>query len=547
MLSIFLQRTGLDMITEDIAKFLESEGLEYSKRTNKLVYKFAPRKVVDFDKLVNLYNSQYDVLRPREAMEAFVRVGKELSESAKTYDEFEYTYPTVSTTEQLVKNALEYHRIGFTTKGDSLQRLDTPDAVRLDDAVELILSYRDEYTHESNPKDPARKFFAVDMVKRSINTTIINLSMETKNRLRQSLMYNPEYSKCAYDWLLCIFTNFGVKEDIREICTLVFMQWMWQVKAYIYKGQKSGVNDPLFINIFGIDQGTGKSYFIKKLGSPLADYMDTDVKMKHATMDNEMMRFAENYITFFDELVMGSNSNEYVQTIAGFKKVLTSTEFNPRMLYTQKQLKMPRLFSGISATNTPMIDTIYDDTGMRRFFEIPVNTTSDNNTVIGIIHQLPAAEIWRGIDENLPAGYLPPGSENFLKMRAIQDSYKKGDLLDLVLTHADDTDIEHPIMLNSEEGARIEAFRAGNPELSDEIFEKQAKCKIVPIYTFRKIVMEWLDDNMGAGQSKFVKNSTGLFHQLTRKGYLTAEKSNSQKVFCYADNVQRVGFISGNK
>lgn len=447
-------------------------------------------------------------------------------------------FETVYEVEDLIAQAMDLHEVQFSPKGDSILRVGTGDAVKLDELMDMVLIHRDKYARDSKVGGKLiREVYQVEETKRALSYMISESAHEHRLTLRQTLQFCPTggFDDYADGYLRAVVAGFKVDSELQEVCTLALKQWLWQVKAYLYN---KPVTDPLFLNIQSLNQGCGKSYFVNKLCAPITDYMDPGARLDYATDDRESERFTTNYVLFFDELVVGASGQEYARIIAAFKQVLTAQVLTSRVLYTTKQMKMPRIYSGISTSNPSMVDTIYDDTGMRRFFEIPVQADTQGNPV-ELITKMESLAIWRGIDENLPQGYLPAKSPGFQKLREIQDSYKKADLLDMYLEHAEMA--FPPIYQNSSDAKKyVDAVKGAKDSASVDELQKLSGFSLVTPHTFRREVIEWVKNEIDSHAGKYIKGVHVFHAALSAKGVALVKVRDTWRVLC-----QEGGTVSG--
>lgn len=524
---------------EKLKSFLMEEMVRYNPNLNKVVSN--TNREVNYLQLFSAYSAivtkSEDFINKAEFPNKVKEITKKMHNENETTSEKEFRFETVYEVEDLIEQAMDLNDIEFSQKGDKVVKKGTPDTVPLDDIINIILFHRDKYEKDTGKEKRPR--FSVDETKRAISFIISEKAFQNKEKVRDTLKYaGNDFAAYTDNVLKNVIDAFDVKPEDKRVCFIALKQWMWQVKAYLYG---HSVPDPLLINIFGVMQGTGKTFFVSHLGKALFDYMDVDIKLKHALDDNEATRFSENYILFFDELVVGAGSQDYTQVVAAFKKILTAKVLNPRVLYTQKRMKLNRIYSAISTSNTPMVDTIYDDTGMRRFFEIPVHADSKDNPV-KLLKELEFEEekkgkmhsqwLWQGIDENLKGGYAPAGSEGFEMIRAVQDTYKRGSIIELVLEHAED--LEHyPVEIKSSLGIKIQKIIDNLPHnTSFTDMAKKIEKNVVPIHQIRREMAEWIKDNMGYDEARALKRSHNLGHALKSLGYMVIDYNNSQRVIC---------------
>jgi len=519
-----------------IQKLIDLEGLKWAPRKKKAVYISSNR---DAD-LVQLHH-KYTVLNPEPKItfEVFAeQLEKHLTPAGSEGGDFDPMFETCFTVEEMIEQAMELQGVTFSAKGDEVLNAVTGDSIKLDDFQNAVLFHRDKYSRDSTGGDgkPFRAIYLVEETKRALDYVITQRAKIYLQKVRDRLHFKgPGFAKYADQVLNGLFKNCLVPDNELEITVIMFKQWIWQVKAFLYNQE---VPDPIFINIQSAIQGGGKTAFVNRMAEPIKDYMDPDAKLLHALDERERNRFTSNYVVFFDELVIGNSSNDYGQAIAAFKQILTSKMVNPRTMYTTKQSKMKRVYSGIGTSNPPMIETIYDDTGMRRFFEIHFNIKQ--GSIYEELQKIDPLALWQGIDENLPAGFIPADSREFLMLREVQAGYKRADLIDVTLEHGDL--LNPPLHVDTEKYKRLlDIMGKVKGEIPIKELESQAGVQLILVHQFRRDVLDWVKDNVEYAATKFVKGVNTFPSAMTEKGYGVIKRGNSFRIVCDGETLNVPG------
>ena len=207
-----------------------------------------------------------------------------------------------------------------------------------------------------------------------------------------------------------------------EIFNTLLTHWAWQVKRKILT---LPVQNHIWLNFFGAT-GIGKTVFLKELVKPLIEFTSTTSIGKLFDDTREIKRLTENFVLIFDELSVnvdsesGSLSSDNKNIL---KSILTGDKLDARVYQTQQQAKRDITFSCISSANSHLYDVIFDETSMRRFFDIICEAKKPESYYeINNIYKL-TLDFWQGIDENNDAGYFDPNNEIGKQITAIQNSY----------------------------------------------------------------------------------------------------------------------------
>lgn len=265
-------------------------------------------------------------------------------------------------------------------------------------------------------------------VRMNLQEYMSELKTKILGDLFQRIGYIPGYEAKCRAALLLIHKMFRIKED-PEIFILAMMHWMWQVKRKLLS--LDAVWD-LWINFFG-GAGIGKSTLLRVFCAVLGEFYDEPGLAVFSDTVRERDKFTNMYVLNFDELTLGEKMNYFgddsipSDIVRNMKKMITQKEGSFRTMGGQEQAKRRITFSGISSANQHLYDIIYDDTTMRRYLEFNCMMQADQvgDEYYAAKDQLQAnlADIWRGVDESNPKGYLHPGCPVWNKVQEIQASY----------------------------------------------------------------------------------------------------------------------------
>ena len=340
-----------------------------------------------------------------------------------------YKYPDFDTIEELIDYVMKTENIVIDKYGVLQDKFGaTMDYTTFAD---IIAHLAREHQHETI-KDLPRKTWGSEHAKGAVKAHIWNLAQQFKENFLAERRFDhtldSSYLNQCFDWFC---DAYAVKTD-RELTIAMLKQWMWQVKRYMYN---LPVSDPYFVNIFGINQGTGKTNFIKALTDPIQPYrIEAPVDAVADSRNGGM--WTTNYVILMDELkIEGDTDVKYM--VSALKNILTSTEINFRELGTHNIHKGKRVFSAFGTSNVSITDVIRDESGMRRFFEIVIDAKNNNpqdarDRVGAWMESVDHMYLWKAIDENLEQGYL----DNDLRVRlqVLQSTYKRKSYLSAWIT-----------------------------------------------------------------------------------------------------------------
>lgn len=181
----------------------------------------------------------------------------------------------------------------------------------------------------------------------------------------------------------------------------VMAHWLWQIKRRAYE-------QPVVFHIMPVlfgAQGGGKTEAIKRLISPVSEYT-LSMSMDMLSDSRNYEGLAYNYVVFFDEL-QGAHKAD----LNALKKQITTEHNSFRRMYTTTSMDVPQRCSFIGATNKRLSENFSDSTGMRRFWEVISSEVLDWQTINSIDY----LELYKGIDEHRPRGYMTEDVVELLK------------------------------------------------------------------------------------------------------------------------------------
>ncbi len=477
-----------------------------------------------------------------------------MPESASAGGDWNPKYETVESVEELITQGLKLYNITLGPNGESIRRegIDVP----YDTVESLLKEHCREYEEDSaipGTKEKGRRIFTCARISDALKVYISNSDLYARNALRTGLTYLPEYGEqsAAYWMLKKVMELFEVKED-HDLATVMMMQWMWQTKRYAMGLE---VLEPFMINFMGSAQGTMKTSFIEALTTPFKNYRVASAKLKTVLDEREYTLWAKKYVVIFDELQKGRMAkSEFGDLVAAMKSLLTAKSVGGRVMKTTHHVEMQRIFSPIASSNASIITVIRDRTGMRRFFEINVmSTTKAHPELIPIVNALlhPNGEyaemVWGSINENLPHGYV--GLDQWKeKLTAVQNTYKITDSVDLWITSADIQFV--PVSYTD---YNEEVINTRIKELSECVTMPEVETlntQISPMYwkldyVLNKECSEWVEEEMGKNAASFVGGREHMVQYLEGNGKVVIGNGMNTYVLCETPSLSAVATAGG--
>lgn len=267
----------------------------------------------------------------------------------------------------------------------------------------------------------------------TVKMNLADIALQKKIRLIRDIM-----AKIAYDASKEEDCNKCI-EDIRQLWRITESAEVFRavIKHVIWLIKRKLLDWPtkweLWLNFFG-SAGTGKSTLLRLLfKTVLGDFYDEPTLAIFADMTRERDKFTATYVLNFDELSMGENVNFLSDDalpqsiVTNMKKAITQKDGLFRDLGGQSQSKRRYVFTGISSANKHLYDIIFDESTMRRYFEI--HCTFDKSEISPQYYaikdeiQTRLLDIWRGVDENKNDGYFNESVPEFSEITRIQQNY----------------------------------------------------------------------------------------------------------------------------
>ncbi|CAB4127613.1 Virulence-associated E [uncultured Caudovirales phage] len=182
------------------------------------------------------------------------------------------------------------------------------------------------------------------------------------------------------------YVNALTNDNIEETKTAM-KHWIWQVKRKMFG---LPVTYHMMLVLYG-RQGGGKSTAVTDLCKPIKHFT-ASTNFANIT-DSRSHDIWNNYVLKFDEMGHSTTSN-----LEEIKRIITEDKFTSRVLGSNNDTLIINNATCIGTTNKDISRLIFDDTGMRRFFQINCKDKIDWNISEGINFK----RLWKSINENGP-------------------------------------------------------------------------------------------------------------------------------------------------
>lgn len=301
------------------------------------------------------------------------------------------------------------------------------------------------------------------------------------NEILSAKMYELSYredrdSEGMWDALIGSITRHKHDE-----CKAVMKHFMWQVKRKMWNRHTAYEMMPVLSG----PQQSGKSTLVQRIIAPVLDH--SSYTNFNEIADNRNIALWNNFILVLDE--MGGSTQANLEFI---KQKITGHSWSARMMRTNLDTTVVNKSTLIGTTNKQLASLMFDDTGMRRFYEIECYPYDRD-----VINNIDYMMLWRSIDEN---------SDTELDMRMIKDTQEEYRLI---------TTFESFIREREFPNSGYEEISASN--LYDEYrnYEVRVDPKGATTQTRFGRLMKNLCTVVSWIEVKKVRRASGLFYALT--------------------------------
>lgn len=197
-----------------------------------------------------------------------------------------------------------------------------------------------------------------------------------------------------YAFLRCLLYRPPTPDEIA-----VFSHFLWLCKRHLFGLPARYHMMPVIVG----PQGSGKTETLKRLLT--AGFGDLVLITSFDYMEDERNTpaLAKHYIVFLDEMARANRAD-----VSNLKRLLTQEKLTYRPLHTNDDATVKNNVTLIGASNMSTDALIKDETGMRRFYELKVDTVACNkmSTEERVMHweqldRIDYLEVWRSVNEQL--------------------------------------------------------------------------------------------------------------------------------------------------
>lgn len=219
-----------------------------------------------------------------------------------------------------------------------------------------------------------------------------------------------ELAEPEWDRFIAAVTNTD-----REEAKIAMKHFIWQVKRKMFG---LPVKYHMMVILFGA-QEAGKSTVARDyLCSPVKDFF-ASVDFEDIT-DSRYHSIWSNYVLFLDEM-----GKSFVSNLEDIKRKITEDRFNSRILTKNSDTVVVNRATFIGTTNKDISRLIFDDTGMRRFYQIDCKSKLDWD----VTQTVDYLKLWRSVDERKETPLLAD-QERLKRIKKIQNTKRQITMLE---------------------------------------------------------------------------------------------------------------------
>jgi hypothetical protein len=252
--------------------------------------------------------------------------------------------------------------------------------------------------HHANPDRPKKAD-----IERALRRVVRHEQTQRKERVARPLFapLDAEMSTRAdAAWDHLVGTVFSTESGLARA---VLSHFIWQVKQkMLYRP----VTDHLMPVIFGMEQGSGKTTFVREFLSPLRELATGPVLLSDVAdkRSGDIFRFPVLLIDDMERIDRNS--------VSILKSIMTDGKgLRRRLLGTSTSITIAQRTTLIGTTNTPVRDLVFDPTGHRRFATLPFRNGAvakgGDPAVWTAVTETDYGLLWRSVDAFGPSPIKP--------------------------------------------------------------------------------------------------------------------------------------------
>jgi hypothetical protein len=227
----------------------------------------------------------------------------------------------------------------------------------------------------------------------------------------------------TFDWLALATGCFDLQMMSADFVAAVLRKTVWQVKRKLWG---LPVTHHLMPVLFG-SQGSGKSWFLDRLTGPVAAL--TTFSDFQAICDDRNIDLWRSFLIVLDEMAKADKSDIEVT-----KHVITAEKLERRPMRTNMSVTITQCASFLGASNMSLAELIRDETGNRRFVELPWVGAE-----IGFVDGFDFTAAWRSVHHDDADPMLPYMAE----LKAVQAGSRNYGPVESWLKNLDDRAWSH--------------------------------------------------------------------------------------------------------
>lgn len=221
------------------------------------------------------------------------------------------------------------------------------------------------------------------------------------NRVRKVIKFNEKLNYKEGEDPISEFTKALVGDNCvsLDVHRAVIAHFVWQVKRKLFGLPVVHHMCPVLVG----KQGSGKTQALDNLIAPLK-FLSMEGNLGTFVRESEKFVFGTYFIIKLDEFAKGAKSD-----LESMKNIITSSDINYRTFYVQKMANMPNVSTFIGASNRSVSEIFNDQTGNRRFYEIPCLDKVNWNEIGGYSedHGIDYYRLWKSVNENDESPIMP--------------------------------------------------------------------------------------------------------------------------------------------
>jgi hypothetical protein len=259
----------------------------------------------------------------------------------------------------------------------------------------------------SRYKGPQLEYALSDWATRRKNLCIAGRVSELVYGPHEAFRVQPEWDN---------FVN-AITDTNKDETQIILKPFIWQVKRKI-TGQKVEYH---MMPIMNGKQGGGKSTVVEQFLSPVENFT-CNANFNDITDERNHDIWA-NFVLVFDE--MGHSATANLEVI---KQKITTSSFTGRVMRSNGSTNIINNTTCIGTSNKDLGSMVFDNTGMRRFYQIDCLDMIDWAATDKVDYDL----LWKSVNENAPTPLLQ-NPALWQKIQGIQEESRQITLLEQFL------------------------------------------------------------------------------------------------------------------